>query len=247
MKRGTRRVIGAAVVAVVVMAGVACGAAAPDVAVIDDDDDRDASVVGASDASGDARRILPPGRLVAEACGDAGRAVGNGANYRGLPDAGGAPDAADECALDTECAKNDTGRCHDFRVEGANRFAGASVGTRCTYHACFTDDGCGPKVPCGCALGSAGNHLCLSQSHCRVNADCGEGRVCALSKGFSLNRTFAGYIDGTEHAGGIGAGLEPIGYFCTTDRDECVPGEVDDAGAPCSFDAAGFWTWSYQP
>ncbi|MBX3208920.1 MAG: hypothetical protein KF764_28065 [Labilithrix sp.] len=188
---------------------VACdddgGAADSSTAAGDDD--------GGSEASpaADARVTRSPdgGRPASVACGADPRPPGN---VDAAVDGG-------ECAADDDCdAEADAGteaRCRIRHLRGTFR------GPVCTYHACTTDQDCpGTTSVCGCGVGWAGQNLCLTNSNCRVDADCPTGQRCAFSEPPIFRE------DDTVHRGDE-IGLphyygDAIGWFCTTPEDDCA-------------------------
>jgi len=190
-----------------------------------------------------AERQLPPGRPVATACAPTVRPATNAGADEEV-DAG--PDATNECALDDECTARSGGRCSE--LVQAIWWGGRSLGTRCTYDACSTDDDCGGGAVCGCAIGFTGHNVCLPQSQCRTDSHCAAGQVCALSRPTVLSPPGV-IVDGTERLDGNGVPDESLGYFCTTPEDECRPGEeppYPSLGCTYATDAH-HWIWGYSP
>ena len=183
--------------------------------------------------------LPPPSRPTATACSrPMPRPVGNASSDGGAG-------ATIDCTLDSECTAGTGGRCSELR--STVWFGSKSLGTRCTYDACTTDDECGSGV-CGCDLGFAGQNVCLPQGNCRVDSECPQGQVCSFSSPFVLNSP--GVIEtGDERGGGNGVPRESLGWFCTTPGDECRPGERRDGGGEgCVYGTdQGRWIWWYQP
>lgn len=105
---------------------------------------------------------------------------------------------------------------------------------------CRSDADCGSSAVCGCNVGDRSQHVCLTQSRCKVDADC-PGETCSLSLPFVYSNLTA---DGGEgRYGGVTSGSdvggfshnEALGYFCTTTDDECVPGAPTNAVGDCVF------------
>lgn len=181
---------------------------------------------------------LPAGRPMAVACSMAPRPAGN-AGLDGGTDGG-------DCILDTTCNANASGRCND--LVASPWYGGKSLGTRCTYNGCYADNECEAGV-CGCAIGFAGQHLCLGRSNCRVNADCPNGNVCAPST-VAVYESPGVVVTGNEIA--TSANNDgTLGYFCTTSKDECCPGAHGDAGTTnlvCVFSTPKQrWVWAGLP
>lgn len=227
--------------------GLACGDDAdnaPNPAVdggdVDASDSGGASPVdGASDAKVPSEPT-PSSRPTALACERSSPRPASNAS----PDAG--PDASIECTLDTECIAKADGRCNELRA--LVWFGSASLGTRCTYDMCTTDDQCSRGV-CGCALGFAGQNVCLTEGNCRIDAECSPGQVCSFSQPLVLKAPGV-IVTGNEEGVGVNQPREALGWFCTTSADECTPGQMRD-GAPsdgCVYGAdVGHWIWWYQP
>jgi hypothetical protein len=125
---------------------------------------------------------------------------------------------------------------------------------KCTYDACTQDTDCAGSGVCGCALGFAGQNVCLANSTCRINTDCASGERCVLSRPFSLSPRQMGLFAIPVETGAEivpqGFGLttafnESLGNFCTTGSDSC--GGSQGPGT-CVYDAdAGHWDWGYAP
>lgn len=198
------------------------------------------SVDAGTEAEASSENAKPPSRPTATACS---RPLPRPA---GSATADGGPDASIECTLDTECTTSADGRCNELR--SSVWYGNESLGTRCTYDACTTDDQCGTGV-CGCDLGFAGQNVCLPQGNCRIDADCSQGQVCAFSRPFVVSAPGV-IVTGNEQGGGSGVPRESLGWFCTTAQDECRPGQRIDGGASegCVYGTdQGRWIWWYQP
>jgi len=129
---------------------------------------------------------------------------------RGPGDVG--PYSGDECTSDAMCTAGPNGRCIHGR--------GLSSHRSCNYDDCVTDADCQGTAVCYCRPSATSNrpNICLNASNCRVDADCGTGGYCSLSK---IPGNFND-LDG----GAFGPGTLFIsGYFCRTANDCCI----DDA------------------
>jgi hypothetical protein len=112
----------------------------------------------------------------------------------------------DQCKTDQDCTNGKNGRCY------TNSGGARCLGNTCSYDGCFGDGDCQGNVPCECRASEAhGANICVGNSNCRVDADCGPGGFCSRS----------------------GVSNCSFGYFCHTPSDECV----DDADCK---NAAGF-------
>ena len=193
-----------------------------------------------AEAEGAAGGPAPPSRPTATACSrKSPRPAGNATADSGL-------DASIECTLDTECTTKPDGRCNELR--SLAWYGNESLGTRCTYDACTTDDQCASGV-CGCDVGFAGQNVCLPQGNCRIDSECQQGQGCSFSRPFVLNAPGV-IVTGNEQGGGSGVPRESLGWFCTTPQDECKPGQRMDGGASagCVYGPdQGRWIWWYQP
>jgi hypothetical protein len=190
------------------------------------------------DTSSCAKQVAGPGRLTATACDVRERPAGDAAN------AGASDGGVDECAGDGDCSAGTNGRCNVLRGDNLPKHL-------CTYDACMQDSDCGSRGVCGCGLGFAGQNVCLSNSNCRVNADCARGERCSLSIPYFFNRVNVPIQTGREIIPkGFGANTpfdEALGYFCTTLNDTCDQACNGPTGQ-CTFDYdSNHWGWGYAP
>jgi hypothetical protein len=114
------------------------------------------------------------------------------------------------CTSDAECDAGINGRC--------SVTSGGALMNRCTYDECFADSDCPAGVPCECRS-IANANVCLTSSGCTLDAQCGDGGYCSLSKmsSFSCSET----------------------WQCHTPQDRCLNDfDCSDAGTGlCAYDA----------
>lgn len=122
------------------------------------------------------------------------------------------PNFMNECTAHSDCTAGENGRCLQMRF-----------GYTCTYDTCFSDSDCANVCECGGAFRSDAN-MCLPEGACRIDADCGANGFCSPTRG------------------DCGDFLGTVGYYCHTDRDECI----DDSDCEamgfqwyCRFDRLG--------
>lgn len=82
--------------------------------------------------------------------------------------AGSCSSGGGTCSADADCDAQPHGYCNDVGGFG-------DVGCACNY-GCERDDDCGPDQACFC-LGASSR--CVT-AHCRTNADCADGHLCAM-------------------------------------------------------------------
>lgn len=137
----------------------------------------------------------------------------------------------------------------------------APVSCPSSFGDCRSDSDCGGGAVCGCAVGAFGQNICLTQSRCKVDSDCGQEK-CNLSKPFifspkALDGGVASFPDaGKAQYGGVYSGSdlggfsfnEGLGYFCSTPDDTCVPGESSFPAGDCVFSpASNRWVVGSKP
>lgn len=245
------RVTALRAVAILTLAG--CSSNLGKLGIIDDGDDagvdagrrvEDASAdatadapVDLVDASPDVIDVGPTrgspdgGRAVASACGDAGRPAGQ------RQDAGG-------CQADLECDAGSDGRCNFAR------FADGGTANVCTYDACYVDATCSGTGACGCGVGSKAQNLCLSNSNCRIDSDCGSGERCVYSDPIILRARLDDAVNQGNEVGGTNYNGQALGYFCTTPQDACFATTRPDGGiaSACTYNIdKKTWEWSLGP
>ena len=94
----------------------------------------------------------------------------------------------------------------------------------CMYDQCTRDVDCEEGGVCECGKGLGGTNVCLNDSGCQVNADCGVAGYCSPTFG-----------DCGDYSG-------VIAYQCHTPQDECI----DDAD--CGADENGWGSYcAYSP
>jgi hypothetical protein len=137
-----------------------------------------------------------------------------------------------QCHSDADCTAGANGRCSQMPKGVCNQ--------QCTYDKCTSDSDCTGGAPCACRRPDSGlptdppPNICVSESNCRTDADCGEGGYCSPTT-----------ID--DVCGCIGpcpddAGQEcwsgdcGHGYFCHTAKDTCVDDADCQDGMICNFD-----------
>lgn len=111
---------------------------------------------------------------------------------------------------------------------------------------CHQDSECG-TAPCECDIGKDHTNVCLSNSNCRVDADCGSGQHCARSFPHMLVAPQS-IVNGNEIAlaNPNQSFDEALGYFCTTPSDSCCPPSSDSGN--CVYDwKQKHWGWGYAP
>lgn len=154
-------------------------------------------VVGAGGTSG-----VPLRHRAAGSTCPSERGPGNGAGF-----------GAGECAMDTDCTAGDNGRC---LVTGPAPFS------YCSYDECFDDSDCN-GLPCECRTSAASffANVCVADSNCQVDSDCGPGGYCSPSR-------FEQWCGSA--------------YYCHTAADTCV-NDTDCENSGCNYDAqAGHWS-----
>jgi len=124
--------------------------------------------------------------------------------------------SATTCASDSECTSGVNGRCFPF--EGQVGPGG------CSYDECFTDSGCGARIPCICRGSSTDNNanVCDVGGNCAVDSDCGQDGYCSPSVQVVPNQM-----------PNVCWGSAP--YYCHTAADLCINDSdcpASDAGAP---------------
>jgi len=124
------------------------------------------------------------------------------------------------CQSDSDCSSGLNGRCLEL---------GPDPLPRCSYDECLSDSDCPTGIPCGCRPSgdSSEPNLCLTRSHCTVDADCGPGGYCSPS----------------ELGGWCG-----VTYFCHTADDACVnDSDCAEGSGGCNYDASqGHWVCGDQ-
>lgn len=118
---------------------------------------------------------------------------------------------------------------------------------------CRSDSDCSAGAVCGCNIGNTDQNVCLTQSNCRVDADCGSEKcnlslpyIYANGPGSDAGAGLGGVTSGKEVGGFYGT--DALGYFCTSPADECVPGEPTNAIGDCVFGIAnGHWVVGSKP
>lgn len=88
------------------------------------------------------------------------------------PDSGVTPRG--DCQQDSDCNAGTNGRCVQLR----------GCYMACSYDECFHDSDCAGNVPCQCrgSASSTAANICLVNSNCRVDNDCGPGGYCSPSQ-----------------------------------------------------------------
>lgn len=129
------------------------------------------------------------------------------------------PNADIACVKDSDCTADANGRC----VAGG----GPACQFFCTYDMCFYDSDCPCNQPCECRSSASSNeqNLCMTESNCRVDADCGAGGYCSPS----LVRESGGCWDAElcqpDSGSCLGCHCQAncgLGYFCHTPNDACI-------------------------
>jgi hypothetical protein len=115
----------------------------------------------------------------------------------------------------------------DAGTNGRCRYStGGAIFCSCSYDTCLHDTDCPTGETCGCR-GSpyvSGGNSCV-KSDCRVDSDCGAGGYCSPTTGS------CGVL---------------LGYFCHTQKDQCVNDSdcaIDGGGLrKCGYSTtAGYW------
>jgi hypothetical protein len=124
-----------------------------------------------------------------------------------------------ECLHDSDCTAGTNGRCE------IPSFVPVACATGCSYDECASDSDCPSGVPCDCRASASDPtaNVCVTDSTCRVDGDCGSGGYCSPSAGF-----------GSFHC--------QTAYFCHNAKDTCVDDTDCGASQKCQFDTtAGHW------
>ncbi len=155
------------------------------------------------------------------------------------PDSGVTPQG--DCQQDFDCSAGTNGRCVQLR----------GCYMVCSYDECFHDSDCAGNVPCQCrgSASSTAANICLVNSNCRVDNDCGPGGYCSPSQ-----------LDGCIRMCTVPCGSEShcyegttevpcscsqscgAGYFCHTASDTCVNDcECNEADSACTHQPDTGW------
>ncbi len=115
------------------------------------------------------------------------------------------------CSADTDCDGGVNGRC--------NSNGGGALMNVCTYDECFSDTDCPTGIPCACRSQFNAN-VCLTESGCRIDSDCGTNGFCSLAP-----RTASSCVEA---------------YYCHTANDSCLSDSDCADGGPslCGYEPA---------
>jgi hypothetical protein len=129
------------------------------------------------------------------------------------------------CAQDSDCTMGANGRCFGYPVPipppGGTGQGNLYCGSLCSYDQCFDDTSCGSHIPCACRVAGIAvqPNVCLTESECAVDSDCGNGGFCSPSVV-------------------VGSPAPAYAYFCHTPSDLCVDDADCDANSTCQFNLA---------
>lgn len=138
------------------------------------------------------------------------------------PDQTGDPAREAGCKSDGDCEFGDNGRCVYSWSIGQGSW-------ECTYDDCFKDSDCGDNEVCSCGEDRHSNQIfglrsdenkCV-ESNCLTDSDCGE-YFCKPNHDMCP--------DGEDRV---------IGYFCTTEQDDCMVDSDCLEDSVCVFSRTG--------